>query len=125
MKKISINITIMIFFLLGWIVNASAHFGMIIPSDNLITQKHSKIIKLEVQFLHPMENSYMDMEKPVEFGVRISDKNINLLEAANDNYYVPYFPNLADERISPAFSKQLPETKMIELYNNLEGSEIE
>lgn len=79
MKKISINITVMIFFLLGWIANASAHFGMIIPSDNIITQKHSKIIKLEVKFLHPMENSYMNMEKPVKFGVRISDKNVDLL----------------------------------------------
>ena len=57
--------------------------------------------------------------------LRVQGKNINLLEAANNNYFVPYFPNLSEETIGPAFSKQLPETKMFELYNNLEGSTIE
>jgi len=57
--------------------------------------------------------------------LKVQGKNINLLEAANDNYYVPYFPKLSEDRIGESFSKQLPETKMFELYNNLEGSAIE
>jgi hypothetical protein len=57
--------------------------------------------------------------------LKVQGKNINLLEAANDNYFVPYFPNLSKERISDVFPKQIPETKMFELYNKLEGSAIE
>jgi len=57
--------------------------------------------------------------------LNVQAKDVNLLDAANENYYLPYFPNLADDKINYSFSKQLPETKMIELYNNLEGSRIE
>jgi len=57
--------------------------------------------------------------------LKVQGKNINLLEAANDNYFIPYFPKLSEERISDVFPKQLPETKMFELYNKLEGSAIE
>jgi len=66
-------------FLFGSMIVANAHFGMIIPSDDMITQDDNKSITLKVQFIHPMEGDYMDMDKPVQFGVLIQGKKIDLL----------------------------------------------
>ncbi len=55
------------------------HFGVIIPSDDIVTQKDSKKITLEVKFMHPFEWQLMNMEKPKRFGVMINDKNQDLL----------------------------------------------
>jgi len=62
-----------------WSSMVYAHFGMIIPSDDIVTQEDSKTVKLEVKFIHPMEGHYMEMEKPVNFGVRVGGKNVSLL----------------------------------------------
>ncbi len=50
---------------------ARAHFGVILPSDDIVTQEDSKTLTLEVKFIHPMEMHYMEMEKPKRFGVLI------------------------------------------------------
>jgi len=63
-----------------WAGQASAHFGMVIPSDDIITQKDEKTITLEVKFIHPMEGHYMEMEKPKQFGVRVGGRNVDLIE---------------------------------------------
>ena len=65
-----------IFLLIG---TASAHFGAIIPSDDIITREDNKTIRLEVKFFHPMEGHYMEMEKPKQFGVRMRGRNMDLL----------------------------------------------
>jgi len=80
-------ITVLFFvtmFLLGLIISVSAHFGMIIPSDDMITQEDSKNIALTVQFIHPMEGDYMNMAKPVQFGVLIQGKKIDLLNTLQE-----------------------------------------
>jgi cobalt/nickel transport protein len=59
---------------------AWAHFGAIIPSDDIVTQEDSKTITLEVKFIHPLEMHYMDMEKPKQFGVFYKDKKNDLLK---------------------------------------------
>jgi cobalt/nickel transport protein len=71
-------------FLLGSIISVSAHFGMIIPSDDMITQEDSKNIALTVQFIHPMEGDYMNMVKPVQFGVKVQGKKIDLLNTLQE-----------------------------------------
>ena len=48
---------------------AQAHFGVIVPSDDIVTQEDSRSITLAVKFVHPMEGPYMEMEKPKRFGV--------------------------------------------------------
>jgi len=78
MKKISIVTMVMTCMVFGWIVKASAHFGVIIPSADIITQEDNKTITLEVKFIHHMEGHYMEMEKPAKFGVRIGGKNVDL-----------------------------------------------
>lgn len=58
---------------------AFAHFGVIYPSDDIITQGDNKTVHLEVKFIHPNEYHYMEMEKPAKFGVRAGGKNHDLL----------------------------------------------
>jgi len=56
-----------------------AHFGMIIPSDDMVTKSDDKNITLKVMFAHPMEGEYMNMEKPAQFGVMVSGQKTDLL----------------------------------------------
>lgn len=60
-------------------VLARAHFGMIIPSDDIIVQGESRTLKLNVMFAHPFEGGTMDMDKPEEFGLLIGGRKISLL----------------------------------------------
>jgi len=48
---------------------AWAHFGTVIPSDDIVTQEDDKKLDLQVKFIHPMERHYMEMVKPKRFGV--------------------------------------------------------
>lgn len=57
--------------------------------------------------------------------LKVQTKDVNLLDAASSNYFIPYYPNLTNDTISYKFNRQLPKEKMNELYNNLEGSRIE
>ncbi len=50
---------------------AFAHFGVIIPTDDIITPEDSKTIQLDIKFMHPMEGVYMEMVKPKRVGVLI------------------------------------------------------
>lgn len=51
--------------------SALAHFGLVLPSDDIVGKEDPKTITIEVKFLHPMEGAYMEMEKPKRFGVCI------------------------------------------------------
>lgn len=64
---------------LFYVQNASSHFGVIMPSDDIVSQKDSKKITLQIKFMHPFEWQFMNMEKPKRFGVVIGDKNNDLL----------------------------------------------
>ncbi|MBU1422771.1 MAG: DUF4198 domain-containing protein [Bacteroidetes bacterium] len=79
MKKIGIIVMLVSCVVFLGLPEASAHFGMIIPADDIITQEDNKTITLEVKFIHPMEGHYMEMEKPAKFGVRISGEEVDLL----------------------------------------------
>ncbi|MFH1215141.1 MAG: DUF4198 domain-containing protein [Pseudomonadota bacterium] len=69
MKNIFSGIAISIIFTALLATSADAHFGAVIPSDDIVTQNDSKKVTLEVKFIHPMEQHYMEMEKPKQFGV--------------------------------------------------------
>ncbi len=57
---------------------ALAHFGAIIPSDDIVTQDDNKTVTLTVKFIHPLEQHYMDMAKPKQFGVMHDGKKSDL-----------------------------------------------
>jgi len=46
-----------------------AHFGMIIPSDNMVMQEDSRKIDIQISFSHPFEMIGMPLAKPNEFFV--------------------------------------------------------
>ncbi|MEA2102511.1 MAG: DUF4198 domain-containing protein [Thermodesulfobacteriota bacterium] len=58
---------------------ASAHFGMLIPSDTMIEQGGDSMVNLELMFAHPFEGNGMDMERPLEFAVVRDGQKTDLL----------------------------------------------
>lgn len=74
-----IYITIFAAFIFLYSHSAWSHFGVIIPSDDIVSQKDSKKISLQVKFIHPFEWQFMNMEKPKKFGVMAEGKNQDLL----------------------------------------------
>ncbi len=63
----------------------SAHFQMIIPSDDIVSQSESKEIELNVMFMHPFEGGGMNMKMPIHFGVFVRGKRIDLLNRLNEH----------------------------------------
>ena len=57
---------------------ALAHFGMIIPSDNILTPK-KKSVQLDLSFSHPFEIIGMKLDKPKKFFMVSGDKKTDLL----------------------------------------------
>jgi len=58
--------TILVFLSAG---NSLAHYGMVIPSDNMIMQGENREINLVLSFSHPFENIGMELVKPQAFFV--------------------------------------------------------
>jgi len=77
--KVGLILSLVVVFLLGSLISASAHFGVIIPSDDMITMTDSKNITIDIKFMHPMEGDYMNMVKPVQFGVMLQGERTDLL----------------------------------------------
>jgi len=62
---------------------ANAHFGMIIPSDEMVMKGESTEVALRLMFWHPFEGTGMDLVKPAEFGVVANGQKENLLQTLN------------------------------------------
>lgn len=58
---------------------AQAHFGMIIPSDQMVMSGESKTVHLDLKFWHPFEGHGMNLEKPAAFKVYHDGKADDLL----------------------------------------------
>ncbi|MFQ5842199.1 MAG: DUF4198 domain-containing protein [Thermodesulfobacteriota bacterium] len=63
---------------------AWAHFQGLIPSDDMVTKSDRKTISLDVIFFHPFEGLYMNMAKPVKFGVMVHGKKSDLRETLRE-----------------------------------------
>jgi nickel transport protein len=55
-----------------------AHFGMVIPSDNMVMQDDSRKIDISLSFSHPFEMVGMPLAKPLDFFVVKNKKKQNL-----------------------------------------------
>jgi cobalt/nickel transport protein len=64
--------------ILGMTGSAFGHFGMVIPSDNMIMQNEKREVNLHLSFSHPMEVVGMDLEQPKVFSVWDNGKEVNL-----------------------------------------------
>jgi len=62
---------------------ARAHFGMIIPSDEMVMKGDSREVALQLMFWHPFEGVGMDLVKPAEFGVVAKGQKEDLLATLN------------------------------------------
>jgi len=78
MKKISIICIWGIFFLCVS-QTASAHFGMLIPSDSMVMQGDNRDVTVTLSFSHPFEGKGMELERPRVFGVTLNGKKQDLL----------------------------------------------
>ncbi len=58
--------------------NCLAHYGMVIPSDNMIMQDEKREIKLNLSFSHPFEIIGMELVKPKAFFVVKNGKKLDL-----------------------------------------------
>ena len=67
--RIFLTISIIAYYLFIAPFSASAHFGMIIPSHDIVSQQEGPTISLRVMFVHPFEDVWMDMDKPSKYGV--------------------------------------------------------
>lgn len=66
---------------------ASAHFQMIIPSDDMVKQRESRNLNLDVIFWHPFEGGGMDMVAPVKFGVMHDGKKTDLKASLKEQQF--------------------------------------
>lgn len=73
-----------IIIVLAMITAGYAHFGMIIPSDDMVTTSDKKTISLGAMFIHPMEGDYMNMVRPAQFGVLSSGQKKDLLSTLKE-----------------------------------------
>lgn len=57
---------------------ASAHFQMLIPSDDMVSSPAERHLRLNIKFWHPFEGHGMSMDTPTRFGVHFEGKNLDL-----------------------------------------------
>ncbi|SLN12893.1 Nickel uptake substrate-specific transmembrane region [Roseivivax jejudonensis] len=58
---------------------ASSHYGMVIPSDNMVDQEDGRSVSLTLSFSHPFEGDGMVLDEPVSFGVTHEGETTDLL----------------------------------------------
>jgi len=75
---------VMLTLIIVWTSLGFAHFGMIIPSDDMVSQGEAKTIGLTVRFAHPFEGHLMNMVKPKQFGVVTRGATTDLLNTLKE-----------------------------------------
>ena len=68
---------------LTFVGTAAAHFGMVIPSENIVTQD-KKSVNVQLSFSHPFEMVGMDLVKPKKFMVYKDNKETDLLDSLEE-----------------------------------------
>ncbi len=69
--------------------NCLAHFGMVIPDQNSITQE-KKSTRFILAFAHPFENIGMELTKPKTFSVTTHGKTTDLTETLNTTTFMKH-----------------------------------
>lgn len=94
------NFRIIIFtaLLLFGYTTSYAHFGIAIPSANIVMDKAS--IKLDIAFSHPSAGVGMDMTKPIAFSVCVNGQSSNLMDSLKESKFLGRNSWTADYNIS-------------------------
>lgn len=69
MKRLYVLIIPALIFFFSSVFPASAHFGMVIPSDSMVMPEEVRTVDLILSFSHPFEAVGMVLEKPEHFTV--------------------------------------------------------
>ena len=63
-------------------VRAQAHFQVLVPSTDVVSDPKQSTIALSLKFTHPMEGKpVMNMDRPIRFGVIVDGMNHDLLDS--------------------------------------------
>jgi len=73
-RKVLVALVASVFFVPG----VHAHFGMVIPSDDIVSQDDPRQISLRLMFVHPFEMRGMPLEKPEAFSVVMGQEKTDL-----------------------------------------------
>ena len=65
---------------------ALAHYGMIIPSDPMISQEDGRSVALTMSFSHPFEMDGMMLDTPVSFSVTHEGTTTDLLGSLQERH---------------------------------------
>lgn len=60
---------------------AGAHFGMVIPSDQMVMQDEDRTVSIDLMFWHPFEGIGMELVKPTRFAVVANGVKKDLLDS--------------------------------------------
>ena len=63
---------------------AQAHFGAILPSDDIVSAEEDRSVQLRLAFYHPFEGVYMPMGRPRQFGVTVRGQYQDLLSTLTE-----------------------------------------
>jgi len=98
MKRIAI-VFVMVALYVCFSIPASAHFGMVIPSDSMVMKEDNRDVTLNLSFSHPFEMAGMDLDKPDVFGVVAGGKQNDLLGKLAETKVMGHKAWRADYRI--------------------------
>lgn len=87
-ERLLISVVIVIVAMVGAVVPVSAHFQMIVPSDEIVSAGESRQLDLNLIFTHPFEGMGLNMKKPERFGVWVAGKETDLLDTLQENRYL-------------------------------------
>lgn len=76
MKRVAVIFGMVVYFLAAG--SAAAHFGMVIPSDNMVVQGDDRTVTLTLSFSHPFEGIGMDLARPERFGVAVNGETTDI-----------------------------------------------
>lgn len=63
---------------------ARAHFGMVLPSEQVVMDSKKNTLAIDLKFWHPFENTGMNLDKPKSFRVIHLGKSTDLLPALKE-----------------------------------------
>jgi cobalt/nickel transport protein len=79
MKKALITSGLISLVLIFTAVSVQAHYGMVIPSDNMVMQDEDRTVHITASFSHPFEGVGMELVKPKVFTLRANGEAQDLL----------------------------------------------
>lgn len=84
MKKSLLSLGLIPALILAFSLPALAHFGMVIPSDQMVMQGENKTVHVNLMFWHPFEGQGMNLVKPDVFEVVAGGEKKDLLGALKE-----------------------------------------